>query len=124
MIKKLNEKAKLLLNNRIDDEFYDFYMTKGEDWLLNNQEKIESDYNNNIDKMKFDIILNTKLEDRNKLIYNLVNSDIEEFSKYINYIPYIILNNKDKKEIEKKFNIFKNFEKDEERINYFDTICR
>lgn len=124
MIKKLNEKAKLLLNNRIDDEFYDFYMTKGEDWLLNNQEKIESDYNNNIDKMEFNIILSTKLEERNKLICNLVNSDIEEFSKYIDYIPYSILNNKDKKEIEKKFNIFKNFEKDEERINYFDTICR
>lgn len=124
MIRKLNEKARLLLNNRIDDEFYDFYMMKGDEWLLNNQEKIESDYNNNIDKMKFDIILNTKLEDRNKLICDLVNSDIEEFSKYIDYIPYIILNNKDKKEIEKKFNIFKNFGKDEERINYFDTICR
>ena len=123
MIRKLNEKAKLLLNNRIDDEFYDFYMMKGDEWLFNNQEKIENDYNNNIEKMKFDIILNTKLEDRNKLICDLVNSDIEEFAKYINYIPYIVLNKKEQEKIDNKFEYFKSLN-GQERVDYFDTICR
>lgn len=122
-LEELKVKAGLLLNNRVDDEFYDFYMIKGNEWLLNNQERIENDYNNNIEKMKFDIILNTKLEDRNELIDNLVNNDIQEFSKYIDYVPYLILDKKEKKEIENKFNYFKTLNK-QERVIYFDTICR
>lgn len=122
-LEELKVKTGLLLNNRVDDEFYDFYMIKGNEWLLNNQERIENDYNNNIEKMKFDIILNTKLEDRNELIDNLVNNDIQEFSKYIDYVPYLILDKKEKKEIENKFNYFKTLNK-QERVIYFDTICR
>lgn len=123
-LNELNTKAGLLLNNSVDNDFYDFYMTKNLEWLLENKEKIENDYINNIAKLKFDIILNTDLIERQDLICGLINSSIEEFSNYINFIPYKILNERTKKDIEKKFEKFKSISNEYERINYFDTICR
>lgn len=112
MIRKINilkEKASILLNNRINDIFYDYYFEKGDDWLLNNEDKINKDFINNIKKLKFEIILNSNLEERNKLIIDLKNASIEEFSNYIDSIPYSILKNQRlKNEVEKNLSKFTN----------------
>ena len=50
----LKEMAGAILNHRVDDEFYDYYMLKELNWLIENRKKIINDYVNNYDKLKFD----------------------------------------------------------------------
>ena len=50
----LKEMAMAMLNHRVDDEFYDYYMLKELNWLIENRKKIINDYVNNYDKLKFD----------------------------------------------------------------------
>lgn len=69
----LNEMAEAMLNHRVDDEFYDYYMFKELNWLIENRKKIINDYVNNYDKLKFDFENN---------FYNYINrwskNEIEE----------------------------------------------
>ncbi len=120
----LDRKAALLLNNNIDNSFYDNYMFKDLEWLLENQNKIESDFNNNIDKLKFDIILNSNLDERINLIINLKNGTIEEFSNYINYIPYQNLDQKDKNDMMSLFYEFRKINDTHELIEFFEKFRR
>lgn len=124
-INELREKCRWLCNHSIDQKFYDFWFKNEIDFLFNNQEKIEKDFKNNINKMKFDIILNTKFHEdlRYQLILTLKKVDIEEFSNYVDYIPFKILNKKTKKKIENQFEKFKNLS-DWEAYLYFEQIKR
>lgn len=118
----LNKKTILLLNYNIDNNFYDNFMFNNIKWLDENREKIEDDFNKNIEIMRFSII-DSDLDERVELINDLVNKDICEFNNYINIMPYNELSNKDKEIIEIKFNTFKTFDS-YDRINYFDNIRR
>lgn len=69
----LQEMCMGMLNHRVDDEFYDYYILKELNWLIENRKKIIKDYVNNYDKLKFDF-------DNN--YYNFINqwskNEIEE----------------------------------------------
>ena len=56
-INELNEMASILINNGIDNKFYEIYMFNDVNWLLENEEKIRSDYENNKYKCKFYILV-------------------------------------------------------------------
>ena len=58
-INMLHQKASCLLNAGIDLDFYDLFSTKEVAWLLENSRKIEKDFFNNRNNIKFLIIMNT-----------------------------------------------------------------
>ena len=71
----LKEMAMAMLNHRVDDEFYDYYMLKELNWLIENRKKIINDYDNNYDKLKFDFENN---------YFNYINKfDVREIKKII-----------------------------------------
>lgn len=120
----LNTKAGILVNHHIDEDFYDYFFENELNWLLENKDKIENDFNKNIDKLKFDIILNTKLDERIDLILSLKNASIEEFSNYINYIPFATLDKKSKSQVTKYFDEFKSIKDNHDAVRFFERICR
>ena len=120
----LNTKAGILVNHHIDEDFYDYYFENGISWLLENKEKIEDDFSKNIDKLKFDIILNTNLDERIDLILSLKKASLEEFSNYINYIPFARLDRKTKSQVTKCFDDFKSIRDNHDAIRFFERICR
>lgn len=86
-LEKLNEMCGMLLNRRIDDEFYDYFMLKDLSWLLENQEKITNDFENNIEKMRWDILLNSKIINDiygYQALDSLLKDGVEKLSKYLN----------------------------------------
>ena len=114
----LNEKCKILLNNsnKLHNEiqdFYDFYFLNNLDWLIENQDKINQDFYNNLDKMKFDIVF-SNLEDRVNIILNI--TDLEEFAEYVS--------SKSDFDLQIKFYKFANIKDDYLKIKYFDSIKR
>ena len=114
----LNEKCKILLNNsnKLQNEiqdFYDFYFLNSLDWLIKNEDKINQDFYNNLDKMKFDIVF-SNLEDRVNIILNI--TDLEEFSEYVS--------SKSDFDLQIKFNKFANLKDDYLKLKYFDSIKR
>lgn len=115
----LHTKAGLLLNNGVNNEFYDLFSWKDLGWLIENKERIEEDFNNNIDKLKFDIIVNTNLSERVDLIINLAYESIDEFCKYMGYVKYEHANKKERAKIEKSFEKFKS-KSEFNRLVYFD----
>ena len=122
----LNEKCKILLNNsnKLNSEiqdFYDFYFLNSLDWLIENQDKINQDFYNNLDKIKFDVIF-SNLEDRIKLILNI--KDLEEFTQYISIAPFKFLKKKRQDEILKQFNEFSKIKNQYKKLKYFDSIKR
>lgn len=117
----LNEKCKILLNNNINPDFYDFYFLNSLDWLIKNEDKINQDFYNNLDKIKFDVIF-SNLEDRIKLILNI--KDLEEFTQYISIAPFKFLKKKRQNEILKQFNEFSKIKNQYKKIKYFDSIKR
>ena len=120
----LNTKAGILVNHHIDEDFYDYYFENDISWLLDNKAKIENDFNKNIDKLKFDVILNTNLDERLDLILSLKKASIEEFSSYINYIPFARLGKKSKNQVTKYFEDFKNIKDNHDTVVFFERICR
>ena len=120
----LNTKAGILVNHHTDEDFYDYYFENEISWLLDNKEKIEDDFSKNIDKLKFDIILNTNLDERIDLILSLKKTSIEEFSNYINYIPFSKLDRKSKSQVTKYFEEFKSIKDTHDTIIFFERICR
>lgn len=50
----LDEMASAMLNHKVDNDFYDYYMEKDLSWLFDNREKIINDVINNYDKLEFD----------------------------------------------------------------------
>lgn len=123
-INNLNEKAGMLLNHNIDNDFYDFYMNNEINWLIENEDKINKDFTNNINELKFDIILNSDLDERINLIVELKKASVEEFSNYINHISFESLKKEDKKNIEKVFEKFNKIDDNYDLIKYFDSVCR
>ncbi len=86
-LERLNEMCSMLLNRRIDDEFYDYFMLKDLSWLLENQEKITNDFENNIEKMRWDILLNSKIINDiygYQALDSLLKDGVEKLSKYLN----------------------------------------
>lgn len=122
LINELEQKCKMLLNHNIDNEFYDYYFNNNIEWLLENQKKIDEDFNNNIQKLKFDIILNSTLNARANLILKI--NDIYEFSKYINFVPFIYLKKRTQNKIIKQFNEFINIKDNYLKLQYFESIRR
>lgn len=120
----LNEKAALLCLHDIDNDFYNNYILNDLNWLLIKQDRIESDFNTNIDKLKFDIILHSNLYERINLIIDLKNATIEEFSNYINYIPYEELKDDVKNDMMNLFYEFKKINNDYKLIEFFDKFRR
>lgn len=120
----LNTKVGILVNHHIDENFYNYYFENEISWLLDNKAKIEDDFSKNIDKLKFDIILNTKLDERIDLILSLKKASIEEFSNYINYIPFATLDKKSKNQVTKCFEEFKSIKDDHDAVRFFERICR
>lgn len=123
-INNLNEKAGMLLNHNIDNDFYDFYMNNEINWLIENEDKINKDFTNNINELKFDIILNSNLDERINLIVELKKASVEEFSNYISHIPFESLKKEEKKNIEKVFEKFNKIDDNYDLIKYFDSVCR
>lgn len=117
----LNEKCKILLNNNINTDFYDFYFLNDLDWLIENQDKINNDFKNNLDKIKFDVIF-SNLDERVNIILNI--KDLEEFTQYISIAPLKFLKKRKQKEILKQFNEFNNINNDYLKLKYFDSIKR
>ena len=124
-INELREKCKLLCNQSIDREFYDFYFKKGIDFLFENREKIERDFEDNINDLKFDIILNTKFHEelKNKLILSLKKEDLYNFNNYVNFIPFDLLKKSEKIKLENQFKNFKKLD-DWESLVFFERIKR
>lgn len=86
-LERLNEMCSMLLNRGIDDEFYDYFMLKDLSWLLENEEKITNDFENNIEKMRWDILLNSKIINDiygYEALDSLLKDGIEKLSKYLN----------------------------------------
>ena len=54
LLNLLREMASAMLNHEVDNEFYDYYMEKDLNWLIDNREKIVNDVVNNYDKLEFD----------------------------------------------------------------------
>lgn len=125
LINILEQKASLLSNyaSQETNNFYDFYFENELVWLLENEYKIEEDFTNNIDKLKFGIISSSDLDERVSLILKLKHATINEFAKYIDYRPYEILKNNERNKIEKQFEQFKKYD-DDEAVEYFDRIKR
>lgn len=117
----LNEKCKILLNNNINPDFYDFYFLNNLDWLIENQDKINQDFYNNLDKIKFDVIF-SNLDERVNLILNI--KDLDEFAKCICFAPLKFLKKRKQNEIIKQFNEFNNINNDYLKLKYFDRIKR
>ena len=114
----LNEKCKILLNNsnKLNSEiqdFYDFYFLNDLDWLIKNEDKINQDFYNNLDKMKFDIVF-SNLDDRVNIILNI--TDLEEFAEYVS--------SKSDFDLQIKFYKFANIKDDYLKLKYFDSIKR
>lgn len=109
----LDEKCTILLNNNINPDFYDFYFLNNLDWLLKNQDKINRDFYNNLDKIKFDVIF-SNLDERVNLILNI--KDLEEFEEYVS--------SKSDFDLQIKFNKFANIKDDYLKLKYFDSIKR
>lgn len=114
----LNEKCKILLNNSnkladINPEFYDFYFLNNLDWLIENQNKINNDFKNNLDKIKFDVIF-SNLDERVNIILNI--KDLEEFAEYVS--------SKSDFDLQIKFNKFANIKDDYLKLKYFDSVKR
>ena len=121
---KLNRLAKIsgiLLNNNIDNDFYDYYFEHDLSWLFDNEKKIEKDFQDNINKLKFDVILNSNLDERTKLILSI--NDIEEFSNYISIVPFSFLKKRTRNKISKLFDEFMTLD-NYEKVVMFDRICR
>lgn len=55
IINNLEEMSEAMVNHSIEKEFYDYYMIKELDWLVENAEKIINDFYNNINKFDFDL---------------------------------------------------------------------
>lgn len=117
----LNEKCKILLNNNINPDFYDFYFLNGLDWLIKNENKINQDFYNNLDKIKFDVIF-SDLDERVNIILNI--KDLDEFAKCICFAPLKFLKKRKQNEIIKQFNEFNNINNDYLKLKYFDRIKR
>lgn len=122
----LNEKCKILLNNsnkltNINPEFYDFYFLNDLDWLIKNENKINQDFYNNLDKIKFDVIF-SDLDERVNIILNI--KDLDEFAKCICFAPLKFLKKRKVNEIIKQFNEFNNINNDYLKLKYFDKIKR
>ena len=86
-LERLNEMCSMLLNRRIDAEFYDYFMLKDLSWLLENEEKITNDFENNIEKMRWDILLNSKIINDiygYEALDSLLKDGVEKLSKYLN----------------------------------------
>ena len=86
-LERLNEMCSMLLNRGIDDEFYDYFMLKDLSWLLENEEKITNDFENNIEKMRWDILLNCKIINDiygYEALDSLLKDGVEKLSKYLN----------------------------------------
>lgn len=120
-LNRLNEKCRILLNNNINLEFYDFYFLNNLDWLIENQDKINNDFNNNINKMKFDIVF-SNLDERVNIILNI--KDLDEFAGYVYFIPFKILKKRKQNKIKKMFAEFQNIKDDYDKLKYFDRIKR
>lgn len=54
LLNLLREMASAMLNHEVDNEFYDYYMEKDLNWLIDNRGKIINDVVNNYDKLEFD----------------------------------------------------------------------
>lgn len=117
----LDEKCKILLNNNINPDFYDFYFLNNLNWLIKNENKINQDFYNNLDKIKFDVIF-SNLDERIDFILTL--NDLEEFAQYIHFIPFKLLNKKKQDEIKKQYEEFQNIQGNFAKIKYFDSIKR
>lgn len=124
-LNQLKEKCSLLNNLKIDEEFYNYYFKNEINFLLKFKEKIERDFKDNINDLKFDIILNSKFHEdlKNKLILNLKKEDLYDFNNYINYIPFDLLKKSEKNKLENQFNKFKKLN-DWESLVYFERIKR
>lgn len=125
IINELKEKCSLLNNLKIDEEFYNYYFKNEINFLLKFKEKIERDFKDNINDLKFDIILNSKFHEdlKNKLILSLKKEDLYDFNNYINYIPFDLLKKSEKNKLENQFNKFKKLN-DWESLVYFEQIRR
>lgn len=125
ILNQLKEKCSMLTNLKIDQEFYDYYFKNEIDFLLKYREKIERDFKDNLDSLKFDIILNSKFHEdlKNKLILSLKKDDLYDFNNYINYIPFDLLKKSEKNKLENQFKKFKKLN-DWESLVYFERIKR
>ncbi len=125
IINELKEKCSLLNNLKIDEEFYNYYFKNEINFLLKFKEKIERDFKDNINDLKFDIILNSKFHEdlKNKLILSLKKEDLYDFNNYINFIPFDMLKKSEKNKLENQFNKFKKLN-DWESLVYFERIRR
>lgn len=123
-INKLNEKALLLLNNKINVSFYNYFMFNSVEWLIENQEKIEKDFNENMEKLEFYIIMSNDFDERVILINNLKKKGIEEFSRYITSCPFENITSKYMNELKIKYDLFKSIHDDYQTVLYFDRIRR
>ena len=123
-INTLEKRCEILLNCRIDDQFYDYYMYNKLNWLLENEDKINNDYFSNLksDRVKFEVILNSNLNERFDLVLTI--DSLEEFAKYISFIPFKLLKKRDRNAVEKMYNNFISFEDKFLKVNYFNKISR
>lgn len=120
-INMLHQKASCLLNAGIDLDFYDLFSTKEVAWLLENRRKIEKDFFNNKNNIKFLIIMNTTLPEREELILSI--NTLEEFNNYINIAPFKFLRKRVQNKTVKLFNEFMKLS-GYKRITFFEKNRR
>lgn len=115
-IEILKEMCSKMVNVKIKTEFYDYYFLNSLDWLLKNKEKITNDFESNLNKMRFDILVNSyNLYSKYGLMIlkQVLKEGKEELKKYIN-LDYITIDEAYNNLIAKK--------SDYARFKYFTRI--
>ena len=130
-INVLNEMCEILVNHKV--EKYDFYFKNDISWLLNNEKEIREDFDKlyNTNNIDFDILMNSYFiatfnDDYFWKSFKKLNNNFDLFATCISayYFTFDTTNKDILDDIIEKYNTFKSFENDFEKIEYFKTIKR
>ena len=83
ILNELNEKCRLMVLYNIDNDFYDYYMDNGVEWLITNSPKIEKDFFEHEHEFTFEILINCKYIDKTRTLKRVLAEGKEELSKYV-----------------------------------------
>lgn len=107
----LKKKASLLYNFT-DIEFYkENYIGANLSFLLENEERINKDFEDNIGRFKFNILMDEQLIWSVGLRF-VNNLNLEDFSCIVSIIPFSLANKRLQNKLVKQYNEFLNFKND------------
>lgn len=122
----LREKCSIL--DRFTED-YDYYFINGLEWLLENQEKINKDFNALFLKKSIDFAVLMQSHHLKATEYYFkslekLQYDFNLFSKCMNYLPFDILNEKEQRRITKLWESYKKIDNALEKSRFFEENKR